>query len=117
MDIFSAHNILTYWSMAIYKKQSNVLIDPEIEDFLKALAGETRRRILVSCMDGGEKTVNQIAEENNIDQSTASGHLSFMRRARLFASAKKGREVYYYPDRANIISMLERILLYLKNCC
>jgi ArsR family transcriptional regulator len=91
--------------------------DSQIQDFLKALAGDTRRKILMHCIDGKERTVNQIAEEIHINQSTASEHLSFMRRAQIFSSKKIGKEVYYLPDKDKVIIILEKILAYLKSCC
>jgi ArsR family transcriptional regulator len=72
---------------------------------------------LIKCVDGKERTVNQIAEETSINQSTASERLSFLRRAGMFTSQKKGKEVYYFPDKDNIIQVLEKILDFLKKCC
>lgn len=89
----------------------------ELLTFIKALASESRIRILLLFMDGEERTVNVIAETVGLGQSTTSEHLAAMRRAGLLVSRKENREVYYRPDREKIIAHLDTLNTILKQCC
>lgn len=60
----------------------------------KALADETRVRILMALRDG-ELCVCQITELFGMAPSTVSKHLSILSRARLVQSRKMDRWVYY----------------------
>ena len=50
-----------------------------LQDFLKALAGETRQRIMFSFHDERERTVSEVADAVGIAQPTASQHLAALR--------------------------------------
>lgn len=63
-------------------------------DLLKTLAHPVRLRILALLRDG-ELCVCQITEILGIPTSTASEHLTELRRARLLVERKDGRWVYY----------------------
>lgn len=89
----------------------------EVQDFLRALASETRQRILFLFGDGQERTVGQVAEEAGIGQSTASEHLSTLRRAGLLTARREGKEVYYCPDGARVAALLGRLRDVLARCC
>jgi predicted transcriptional regulator len=93
------------------------LIPTRLQEFLKALASETRQNILLLFMDGQSRTVNQVAESLQLGQSTASEHLSLMRRAGLMQSTKFGKEVLYQPDRASILRSLGEWQVWLAGCC
>lgn len=90
---------------------------PQIQDFLKALVGETRQRILLLFIDGKQRTVGQIASEAGLGQSTTSEHLTMLRRGGLVTARRKGKEVYYLPDRALIASRLHALEQLLGRCC
>lgn len=90
---------------------------PEVQEFLRALASETRQRILFLFGDGQERTVSQVAEESRLGQSTASEHLTTLRRAGLLQARREGKEVYYYPDRARIPALVRRLTDMLSRCC
>ncbi|MFZ5827814.1 MAG: ArsR/SmtB family transcription factor [Bacillota bacterium] len=92
-------------------------IAPEIQDFLKALASETRQRILLLFADGRERTVGQVAEEAGVGQSTASEHLSTLRRGGLLQARREQKEVYYSPDGARIRRHLMTLNDLLLRCC
>ncbi len=78
-------------------------------DLLKCLAHPARLRILALLRDG-ELCVCQITEVLRIPTSTASEHLTELRRAGLLAERKEGRWVYYglapQPDRAALLESL-----------
>lgn len=90
---------------------------PEVQDFLKALASQTRQRILLLFADGRERTVGQVAEEAGVGQSTASEHLSILRRGGLLRARREQKEVYYAPDGARIRRHLTTLSNLLLRCC
>lgn len=92
-------------------------LTPHLQDFLKALAGETRQRILLLFTDGRERTVGQIAAEAGLGQPSTSEHLAILRRGGLVVSRRDGKEVYYLPDRALITSRLRALSGLLEHCC
>ena len=96
---------------------NNTLIPNELLDFIKAVASESRIKIMLLFMDGNERTVNQIAETVGLGQSTTSEHLAIMKRSGLLTAIKQGKEVYYQPDRPQIVRNLETLSKLLKNCC
>lgn len=89
----------------------------ELEDFLKALASENRRRILELFADGQERTVNQVAGEANIGQSTASEQLALLRRSGLLRARREGREVYYSADGTRANAGLRQLAELITRCC
>ncbi|MDZ7580825.1 MAG: metalloregulator ArsR/SmtB family transcription factor [Deltaproteobacteria bacterium] len=60
----------------------------------KALADETRVRLLAALLDG-ELCVCQLIELIGLAPSTVSKHLSTLRSARLIEGRKNGRWIYY----------------------
>jgi DNA-binding transcriptional ArsR family regulator len=90
---------------------------PEMLDFVKSIASESRLNILLLFLDGHEQTVNQISEAIGLGQPTTSEHLAVMRRAGVLTSEKRGKEVYYRPDRLRIAQYLETLSAVLKSCC
>ena len=68
-----------------------------MRDFIavtKALADETRVRILVA-LKGGELCVCQVLELLDLAPSTVSRHLAVLKQARLIEVRKEGRWLYY----------------------
>ncbi len=88
----------------------------EMLDFVKSIASESRLNILLLFLDGQERTVNQISEAVGLGQPTTSEHLAVMKRAGVLVSEKRGKEVYYRPDRLRIAQYLETLSALLK-CC
>lgn len=96
------------------------MTDPvaHLDPFFKALASETRQRILFRVLaDGRERTVGQIAEAAELGQSTTSEHLAVLKRGGLVESRREGKEVYYRPDRSRIIGTLRQLTDLLSSCC
>ncbi len=92
-------------------------VPPELFEFIKAIASESRMNILLLFLDGEERTVNQIAEAIDLSQPATSEQLGLMKRAGVLMSEKQGKEVYYRPDRAGIVHSLETLTSLLKSCC
>jgi DNA-binding transcriptional ArsR family regulator len=91
--------------------------NPDVRDFLKAIASETRQRILFVFDDGAPKTVGEIAEELDIVASTASEHLAIMKRGGLLDAKREGKEVYYRPNRARMLELLKKLTGLVTACC
>jgi len=73
--------------------------------------------ILLLFLDGQERTVNQVTEAVGLGQPTTSEHLAVMKRSGVLVSEKRGKEVYYHPDRVRIAHYLETLSILLKKCC
>ena len=93
------------------------VMSKELLAFLKAAASESRMNILLLFIDGQERTVNQISESIQLEQSTTSEHLALMKRSGLLLSKKSGKEVYYRPDIEKIGYYLGVLNQLLNNCC
>jgi len=91
--------------------------NPELREFLKACASETRQKILFQFVDGAARSVGQIAEELGIVPSTASEHLAILKRGGLLDAEREGKEVYYRPNRARILGLLRNLTELLTACC
>ncbi len=92
-------------------------VSQEMLDFIKSIASESRLNILLLFLDGQERTVNQITEAVGLGQPSTSEHLAVMKRAGVLMSEKRGKEVYYRPDRLHIAQYLETLSTMLKKCC
>lgn len=90
------------------------------EDFLqfcKGLANNNRQQILFSVFtDKQEHTVSEVANNVGIAQSTASEHLSLLKRAGVLVSEKRDREVYYMVNKDKIRQFVDLIEEWLT-CC
>jgi tellurite resistance protein TerB len=92
-------------------------VDRATVDFLKALASETRQSVMRQFTGGRELTVGEIAERCGLKSSTASEHLSLLRRGGLVLSRKEGKQVFYRADGATMADRLDALRDYLARCC
>ncbi len=92
-------------------------VSPELLDFLKSIASESRIKILLLFLDGQERTVNQIAEAVELGQPTTSEHLAIMKRSGVLVSTKQGKEVFYQPDHDRLLRHLSTLRSVLEKCC
>ena len=88
-----------------------------LQAFLRALASETRQRILFLFMARQSLTVGQVADAVAISPSTASEHLAVLKRAGILRSQRLGKEVYYQPQRSEMLARANDLLTYLTICC
>jgi ArsR family transcriptional regulator, arsenate/arsenite/antimonite-responsive transcriptional repressor len=93
------------------------LLPTDLLNFLKSLASESRLNIVLLFLDGQERTVNQIAEAVGLGQPATSDHLAVLRQAGVLLSRKEGKEVYFRPDRARVLSTLDALNSLLRRCC
>lgn len=68
------------------------------EDFVKALADETRQTILELLKDR-EMNVGEIVACFDLTQPTISHHLGLLRRAGVVLARREGQQVYYTANR------------------
>ncbi|MBN8870758.1 MAG: winged helix-turn-helix transcriptional regulator [Solirubrobacterales bacterium] len=92
-------------------------IDGTTQDFLKALASETRQSMLRLFVGGAELSVGEIADRAGLSPSTASAHLALMRRGGLLVSRREGKTVHYRVDAGQIGDKLDDVKTYLYCCC
>ncbi|MEU0086268.1 metalloregulator ArsR/SmtB family transcription factor [Streptomyces sp. NPDC006274] len=92
-------------------------VDRATADFLKALASETRQSVMRQFTGGRELTVGEIAERCGLKPSTASEHLSLLRRGGLVLSRKEGKQVFYRADGATMADRLDALRDHLLRCC
>ncbi|MEU2145153.1 MULTISPECIES: ArsR/SmtB family transcription factor [Streptomyces] len=98
-------------------RDEEAMLDPATADFLKALASETRQRVMFQFAGGVELTVGEVAERCGLKASTASEHLSLLRRGGLVVARKEGRQVFYRADGAAMAARLASLQGYLAVCC
>ncbi|BCX03755.1 MAG: hypothetical protein KatS3mg053_1693 [Candidatus Roseilinea sp.] len=67
---------------------------PDVIEFAKAIADETRQRIMKLCCCR-RLTVSEITEQIGVSQPTVSHHLAILRDAGLVMAEREGRETYY----------------------
>lgn len=92
-------------------------VSQELMNFTKSIASESRINILLLFLDGQERTVNEICQAVGLGQPTTSEHLAIMKRSGVLVSDKRGKEVYYHPDRLKIAHYLEVLSDMLRKCC
>jgi DNA-binding transcriptional ArsR family regulator len=91
-------------------------LSQDIQEFLRALASETRQSILFLFANEAALTVGQVAEAAGIGQSTASEQLALLKRAGLLSSEREGKEVIYRPNHDRMIGYAQQLLEYLQTC-
>lgn len=78
-----------------------------VSQTFKALSDPTRIRIL-HLLSRKECSVNEIAEELSLLQSTVSHQLRFLKNLRLVKSRRAGASIYYSPEDQHVLSLLKQ---------
>ena len=63
-------------------------------DFAKAIADETRQKIMSICCCNSI-TVSEIVDQLDVSQPSVSHHLKILRQAGLVTADRRGKEIYY----------------------
>jgi DNA-binding transcriptional ArsR family regulator len=71
-------------------------------EFCKALADDTRQRILQMLLEN-EMCVSDITDAFNMSQPSISHHLGILRQFGLVTSRKEGKQVFYAANRDNLV--------------
>ncbi|OQM46872.1 transcriptional regulator [Anoxybacillus sp. UARK-01] len=74
--------------------------------FIRGFSDKTRLQIL-ECIKNGEKTVSQIVEELQGNQSNISQHLACLKGCGIIVGRQEGKFVYYSLRNEEIKEMLE----------
>lgn len=82
----------------------------DFDVFVKAMADETRERILV-LLRNREMSVNELTEHCALTQPTISHHLARLRRANLVTAHHDGRQTFYRAIPACVAECCQEILL------
>jgi ArsR family transcriptional regulator len=81
----------------------------EAATLLRAIANETRLRILCRLIEENESTVGQLAATCGLSQSALSQHLGRLREEALVTTRRDGQAIWYSignPDIRRIIALL-----------
>ena len=79
------------------------------DDFVKAMADETRERIL-TLLHEREMSVSELTERFSVTQPTISHHLALLRRAHLVSARHDGRQTFYRANPACVAECCREIL-------
>jgi ArsR family transcriptional regulator len=79
-----------------------VTIEIDCVEFCKALADDTRQKILVLLLEQ-ELSVGEVVEAFSMSQPTISHHLGILKRLGLLTSRKEGKQVIYAINRDNVV--------------
>lgn len=85
--------------------------------FMRGFADKTRLHIL-ECLRQGEKTVSQIIEETNGNQSNISQHLACLKDCGLIVGRQEGKFVYYSLRNVQVrelLDMIDHVLSHVKD--
>lgn len=78
-------------------------------EFCKALADDTRQRILQMLLEG-ERCVSDIVDAFEMSQPTISHHLNVLKQFDLVTSRKQGKQVFYAINRDNVVECCGRLM-------
>ncbi len=78
-------------------------------EFCKALADETRQKILEMLLNG-EMRVGDIVDEFSMSQPTISHHLNVLKQFSLVTSRKEGKQVFYTINRGNVVECCGQLI-------
>jgi ArsR family transcriptional regulator len=79
-------------------------------EFCKALAADTRQRILKMLVEEEEMSVSDIVDAFNVSQPTISHHLNVLRQFGLVTSRKEGKQVFYAINRDRVTECCGRLI-------
>lgn len=79
-----------------------------------ALGDPHRQRILLMFEKGERLNVSEIAAASALSRPAISYHLKVLREAGVLSSEKRGREVYFWVNRARLESALAAVADYVR---
>ena len=81
----------------------------DLNDFLAAMADETRQRIL-ALLGEHEMSVSELSEHVAVSQPTVSHHLAILRRVHLVISRREGQYIFYQANLPCVAACCQEIL-------
>jgi len=85
------------------------MTDPDPVLFAKALADETRQKIMLLCCCQ-RLSVSEIVERLNVTQPTVSHHLAVLRKAGLVDVHEEGKQTFYSLNQHKITSCCGQLM-------
>ena len=79
-----------------------------------ALGDEHRQRILLTFAPGERLNVGQIVEVSTLSRSAVSHHLKILRDSGVLQSQKRGKEVYFWINKAFVVDAMETVVDYIR---
>lgn len=76
-------------------------------EMLKAMAHPLRVSILYYLKDGEKKTVSQIRESLDVEQSITSHHLGILKDKGVLCSKREGKNIFYFSKHPILGQMLD----------
>lgn len=86
----------------------------DVSKVFVALGDPQRQRLLLAFEPGERLNVTQLAEASTLSRPTVSHHLKILREAGVLATAKAGKEVFYWIDKPFLQDSLQRVLTYIE---
>lgn len=89
------------------------------ERFLKCIVDNNRRHIL-ECIGKSEKSVNEIIELTDLEQTLVSFHLKSLRGCGLVKTRRDGKKIMYSvskPEILKVISSIKKLSAKLPEVC
>lgn len=81
----------------------------ELHADLCKMLGNPKRLRIIEELEGGEKTVSELTESLDVNQSNASQHLTKLKKRRIVNSRRSGSNVYYSIANRKIVEACELI--------
>ncbi len=78
--------------------------------FAKALADETRQKIMALCCCEW-LSVNEIVEKINVTQPTVSHHLAILREAGLVTARSEGKQTFYTLNQDRVVDCCGQLMV------
>jgi len=88
------------------KYSDNVLIDTA--DLFKVFSDSTRIKILYFLYDQKEKSVNEIANNLNMNQSAISHQLKILKNSKLIKNRRDGKTIYYSLADKHVYNIIDQ---------
>jgi DNA-binding transcriptional ArsR family regulator len=79
-------------------------------DFAKAIADETRQRIMKVCCCQW-CSVSEIVEQLEVSQPTVSHHLAILRQAGLVSARHEGKQTFYTLDQSRVVECCGQLMV------
>jgi ArsR family transcriptional regulator, arsenate/arsenite/antimonite-responsive transcriptional repressor len=79
-----------------------------------ALGDAHRQRILLTFEPGEQLNVGQIAEVSTLSRSAVSHHLKILREAGVLSSEKRGKEIYFWINKAFLVDAMDTVADYIR---
>ena len=85
-------------------------------DFFLVLSNKTRLKILHSLRHG-KKTVNEITESTELEQSLVSHNLALLKKCNFVFVEKSGKQRFYSLNKETIVPVLDLVEEHIKKNC